>query len=165
MGNTVHSVYSFIGGGSSNYVNLLSDCSAISSGFSNRVGITGGGGNGATFSFIGGGQNNFIDDTAAAVSHSGIFSGNGNTVADSCSSILGGAGNTIPAGFPNSHIIGSGIVLNPGFVGNPNSLHANNLWLDPATYFSSVGTPPLGTWPPGTVYVDTTGGNNFLRVV
>lgn len=47
-------------------------------------------------------------------------------------------------------------------VGNPNSLHVNNLWFDPATILSFAGFP--APFPLGTVYVDTS-TNNTLRMV
>jgi len=58
------------------------------------------------------------------------------------SSILGGSGNTIGAGYNNAHIIGSGIVLGPG-VGNPNSLHINGLWANGIPLWPVVA--PTGT--------------------
>jgi hypothetical protein len=77
------------------------------------------------------------------------------------SAILGGCGNTISAGYNNAHIVGSGIVLGSS-VGNPNSLHVNNLWFDPATIISYAGFPATG-YSSGTVYVDTS-TNNTLRM-
>ncbi len=167
------STCSFIGGGFSNYI--IGNGSFIGGGGWLDAGpppVYHGNSICGDFSFIGGGSDNFIDNTGAATSyavigggqnncvfpgtnHSSIFSGNGNCVADSCSSILGGANNTIPAGFPNAHIVGSGIVLNAGTVGNPNSLHVNGLWANgipayPTGYPYPVGTvfsAPIGVTP------------------
>ena len=135
-----------IGGGCCNFIN--------DSSFTGPAAIS--------YGVIGGGEKNCILHNT---NHSSIFSGQFNTVADSCSSILGGAGNTIPAGFPNSFIAGSGIVLNPSVVGNPNSLHVNGLWASnmctfPIGFPYNTGTVfvvPVGTPPPagiaGALYI------------
>ncbi len=68
-----------------------------------------------------------------------------NVVQSTNSSIIGGAGNTIPVNMANSHIIGSGLTAVA-----PNTLHANCL--------NAVNTPAgPGTLPSGTVYYITAG--------
>lgn len=131
-----------------------------SSGLGGDVGVLGAG---TPYGAIGGGQNNLI---CAGVNFGSIFGGQNNCVADNFTSILGGTGNTIPAGFPNAHIVGSGIVLG-ALVGNPGSLHVNNLWMQPTTYCNYAGVAPGGTFTPGTVYVDTVGylGGPILRIM
>ena len=135
--------------------------STITGGCNNRIGSNVAGEPFADLSFIGGGRDNWIDSTGAATTfgsiggglnnyivpgtnHASIFGGNNNSVADSCSSILGGTGNVIPAGFANSHIVGSGITLGAG-VGNAGSLHVNGLWAN------GIQFNPLGA-NPGTVF-------------
>ena len=121
---------SFIGSGEGNVITFGSEQSFISGGTQNNIGALLGGGCGSVYGGIGGGCMNCIDDTGAqscygiignglnnkicaGTNHSSIFSGNGNTVAGSCSSILGGSGNS-DGGFNYVGIFGQGITANAG---------------------------------------------------
>ncbi len=78
-------------------------------------------------SVIGGGQLNCIEgvnNNPDRASWSFIGGGCENVIRSEFSTIAGGAGNTIPVNFPNTHIVGSGIVVG-GAVGNAGSLHIN----------------------------------------
>ena len=70
-----------------------------------------------TYGVIGGGQGNCI---FPGTNHSSIFSGNGNCVSGSCSSILGGSGNS-DGGFNYVGIFGQNVT---GVI--PNAFHAEN---------------------------------------
>ena len=151
---------SFIGGGDSNTINPSSDCSFISGGSGNNIGALTGAGFGVIFGGIGGGGGNCIDDTSAPTSygiigggqancicagtnHSSIFSGNGNIVSGSCSSILGGSGNS-DGGFNYVGIFGQAITG----VGN-NLFHVDGI------YVNAMCGPGPGGLVPGTLYYQT----------
>ena len=108
----------------------------------------------SSFGVIGGGQGNTI---AAGTNHSSIFSGNGNTVAGSCSSILGGSGNS-DGGFNYVGIFGQGIT---GVCDN--MFHVNCLWAGNLPLASGGAPGPLVA---GTVWVDdvTVPGSCFLMI-
>jgi hypothetical protein len=148
-GQTFPSECSLITGGAGNAIGAgvplacSSSFSAIGGGASNCIDATGV--VGTNYAVVGGGQNNLV---CAGTNHSSIFSGFNNCVASSCASILGGTGNSIPAGFANAHIAGSGIALGPG-VGNPNSLHVNGLWAN------GIPGPGYALGVSNTVYFDT----------
>ena len=147
--NCIASNGSFIGGGQTNAINIISDCSFINSGQCNNIGALGAIGLGSAFSGIGGGQNNCIDDTAAPVLHSGIFGGFGNTVFGSCSSILGGSGNS-DGGFNYVGIFGQNVI---GVT--PNAFHAEN-------YVAQ--SMPTSPGAPGTFYKTTIGAITVVAI-
>ena len=139
------SVDNFIGGGMYNTIN-----GATAGGYYSNYGV------------IGGGSGNVIgNNTVNAACYSTIAGGLYNNIQSSCSSIVG-SHNYIGPAFPNAHIVGSGISTVPGLVGNPNSLHTNCLWM--GNVYRSVGIPPPFATI-GTVWVDTTGGANILKIV
>jgi len=118
--------------------------------------------------FIGGGQNNCIADSASLLTyygvigggesncifpgtnHASIFSGNGNTVAGSCSVVLGGLNNG-DGGFPNTAVFGNTLVasVDPATMGVPSAF-----WTDELI----VPNMPIGTAGPTAPAVLPTGG-------
>ncbi len=155
----------FIGGGSVNVIDVNACHNAIGGGNDNQV-------TNSSFTFIGGGRNNQIQTVSnfsaigggednviggAAQQHSFIGGGHDNAVSGACSAILGGQGNNVTHNFAAAFGNGINSVANGHF-------HINNLWIAPATYNWFLGIAPGGTFPPGTVYVDTTAGGNILRV-
>ncbi len=115
-GNSIFSNFSFIGSGTDNVINLLSDCSFVNGGQGNKVGT---GTNGSIFSSIGGGQNNFIDDTAFASAYSGIFGG-ANHCAQGNNLFVGG-------GYTNFICSAAGPVLCSSIVGGWNNLISDDI--------------------------------------
>ncbi len=148
--------------GNTNIVSASSSYSFINGGQNNSIGL---GGAGVFFSGIAGGQNNVIDDTCSSTSfavigggfqncicadtsHSSILGGSGNCIADSCASILGGTGNIVPAGLPNTHIVGSGITAVCA-----NTMHIEGLWACGLPVY-----PAFYPYAPGTVFAAPIGG-------
>ncbi len=83
--------------------------------------------------------------------------GDSNTVNAACATVIGGSGNTVTHNY--AAVFGNGI--NSAVAG---TMHINNLWLDPATYNTWIGIAPPFTFAPGTIYVDVSVGNGYLRV-
>ena len=127
--NEIHANSASIGGGYANQIYDNSDFSTVAGGCQNNVGRSSG--VGSIFSVISGGCHNTIDSAPPGLgvpqttygvigggqcncicfgtNHSSISSGHSNCVADSCSSILGGAGNIIPAGIPFTGMFANGL--------------------------------------------------------
>src|SRR6185312_2812354 len=166
--NSAHSCMSFIGGGGVNNIFIKSDCSFLGGGSLNGIGDSSVSPvNFATESFLGGGSMNCIDavgantkfgvigggqsnKVCAGTNHSSIFSGKGNTVSGSCSSILGGSGNS-DGGFGYVGIFGQGITAPL-----PNTFYTNCL--------NACSTPLyiFGGFPTGTIsYFPAPGGLGF----
>ncbi len=129
-------VNSFIGSGRNNHVETLSNDSAIVGGENNLLA-----GGDQRYSFIGSGLNN--------------------TISSPCASIIGGAGNNIPAGLPNAHIIGSGITAAALPAGN-GGLFVNELVIQ------NIPAVTLLTYPllqPGQLYTVVAGAGFTNRPV
>ena len=84
-------------------------------------------GRGEANNSISGGTLNQIGTGAGYSGYNFIGGGTHNTIFSDCSSIVGGHGNNINAGFNNAHIVGSGINVTAG-TGSANTLHVNCLW-------------------------------------
>lgn len=129
---------------------------------------------GFTYSFIGGGTRNSIDDAAAATSfgvvgggqanticagtnHSSIFSGNGNIVSGSCSSILGGSGNN-DNGFPYTGMYGNGLIA-AAVPGAPSSFWVDTLVAPNIPVVNAITFIGL---PFGALYTNVAAGAPFL---
>ncbi len=155
---------SFIGGGSSNSINSASSCSFVGSGLRNTSSnifatVVNGQGNVASgeYSFVGnGGGGGVTSSNQATGQFSFIANGQGNTAAGTHSSILGGTGNTIGAGFSYAAVFGNGVTAVAS-----NTMHIECLNMN-ALYRGT--TPPTGA-AFGTVWVDTTGTNNILKII
>ena len=116
----------------------------------------------AVYSTISGGESNYINSIHSVVSggcenciiggtHFSVIAGGvGNNNCGEYSSIQGGCGNTIPFGQSFVGVFGCNITTV-----NDKTMHLNNVWLDPSTYFNYLGIAPSGFFAPGTVYVDT----------
>ncbi len=89
--------------------------------------------------------------------NSAVVGGDSNIMNGQCSTIIGGVGNTVNHNL--AAVFGNGITTAAA-----GTMHVSNLWLQPGVYNTFVGVAPIGTFPPGTVYVDITGANNILRV-
>lgn len=94
---------------------------------------------------------------APYVSANSVIGGDSNIMNGQCSTIIGGTGNTVNHNL--AAVFGNGITTAAA-----GAMHVSNLWLQPGVYNTFVGVAPIGTFPPGTVYVDITGANNVLRV-
>jgi hypothetical protein len=104
---------------------------------------------GAAF-FIGGGQNTVL----ASGQYASIFGGENNHASGSYSAILGGSGNS-DGGLGNVFIAGTGIT----------ALTANTLYgncLNMTSIYRGTSAP---TFPAGSVWVDTSGGLNILKII
>ncbi len=159
--NNIESQASFVGGGQANFINSGSSNSFIGGGFTNGIGISVGG-NSALYSSIGGGQNNCIDDTAAAVNHSGIFSGFGNTVSGSCSVVLGGLNNG-DGGFPNTAVFGNTLVasVDPATMGVPSAFWVDEL-IVPNIPVDVTGFGIFPFLPAGALYTNVPLGSGYM---
>ena len=113
----------------------------------------------SSYGVIGGGQGNTI---AAGTNHSSIFSGNGNTVAGSCSSILGGSGNS-DGGFPFTGMYGNALIASvaPATLGVPSVM-----WVDELVVANIVFDPTGALYPSlpaGALYTNVAPGTGYLQ--
>ena len=151
-GYQAHTDYSFIGSGTQNIVGsaAVGSCPAsygfIGGGTQNCIDVSPT--QSTCFGFIGGGSSNVI---CAGATHSSILGGDSNTVNAACATVIGGSGNTVTHNY--AAVFGNGISSVAA-----GTLHLSNLWLEPGGYNTFVGIAPTGTFPLGTIYVDTTIG-------
>ena len=125
----VSAVSSVIGGGYGNKIDANSTYSVIAGGGGNSVGTNLPNYLSGNANFIGGGQKNCIGTPGHPAN---------------CSAILGGYGNTVPAGCSYVGIFGCNIGSIAGCV-NSNTFHVNKLYMDSVPNVTAIGTCPNGT--------------------
>jgi len=175
----IHSDLSNISGGGANSI-TFSTYSFIGGGCQNVIYSVGIGACDMCFNFIGGGgQNCIVSNTSASANyaaigggeqntvcantnHASIFGGINNCVAGSCSSILGGSGNS-DGGFSFIGMYGNGLVATkaPSAYGVPSAF-----WVDTLVAPSIPLVTPLtyANLPTGALYITTSGGYGIQQV-
>lgn len=124
----------FIGGGTDNRIYCNAAYGVIGGGLCNLIDED------AQHGFIGAGECNTVTNAAL---YSTILNGDYNTINSNHSIVLGGSGNTIPAGMDFSVVFGNGITATAGdmlFASQLNALNTQN---------------GAGGLPPGTIFYST----------